>query len=1027
MKKEGLRGLNFLQVSLWVSLVIITVVWILEDGRFEAWIILIGEIAIPLTIWLKSQLVKTDVAVVENDLGLYLHWLCRHLGEKHRIRDFIPPNVCRTADDSEIQALNSILNRQGSFLITGVAGVGKSALLQWLAFQAAKLNLDSGELHQSPILLRLQDWAKGQTLKSFLKQQWIDASDPPETIRQYNCVLFLDGLDEIDSGDNRKFRQLRRFLNKLPSSVKIVASSREPSCNWLNIDFEVVEVKSDLTNEQIRRFAHCYLEEVDAEAFLFLLAVDTYSFSSKDRSRLADRYTSGKDIEFLMRTVGEGESHDQSYYPNLFEPFTKNAFQLTQLIQYYQHCIRHGSLPLNLGSVTEHILRAMWQREQHRCAKSWISFDEVSIILAEYAYDQLSYYPYAPGFSTIGILNAIYHGKRQYRFRRGNKFSKSLKIASNLLFLPIAIMVGFTRALMTALWRRFYSFTVKNGFSFLESSLYKLMKRQRRLEKTIRHHRVAKLYQPLLNILIGTSILQIVVDSEQDSDKETLLSFSDTRFQEYFVAKAFLENNYPLFAPRRYSTGWQRVHSRWDRIFIALSGLGQDKTTFISELAGIQRDANNRFHYDATHSSDLYLATKCILTLQPNSLEDSFLYALTTSIVTIMLDIKSAGEKRTVDYAKALYFLGNGLDPLDMVTAIEALSPYQHYQEQIQHIVVLFAKNERFREAVVTSLISQLKEQSTTINNSDTGKFIIIALGEIGDPRAVPALKQTLSALRSNHHNLFSPILVALVQLGDVEARENFLEYLAASEQAANLKERWKYIKYLDMAIIPELVKLLYRDARLCMYFAWSVPQLGQRASETLKKELEQTQAVTNSSQDTASLPVIQATLIETLGEIGGDCVSEAIATFLKIENSNFITCQASLIAVAKNPTKFKAEVLFPLLLSNEPTIRSLTAGALGRIGDEQAIRPLSRLLEDDSLVHRQSEFGTAESVSEFAADALRHINTSMSRAIAFNWYKRRLADNFQQHSREVAHAKLGMLKLGTGEAHEVLAAWEHE
>lgn len=869
---------------------------------------------------------------------------------------------------------------------------------------------------------------------------------------------------------------------------------------------------------------------------------------------ISERYFNGKDLKLLIKIITETQgrhTHKWGYLKNIYQPFINTPFQIAILFQHYNEYIHRGVLPLNLGRVTDDIVRAICYREQSRRSSHWISYPALTSLLSEFAYS-INSYSYESDCQTgegRHLLQAAYELNSAFdriKYNQQSRLKKSLSIGSKLFSVPIGIFF-FLLIIPLKLIGNFISRNIIQRFRPFRPIANKLYTYDRsQIEKS--RQKAIQQAQPILESLESAGLLQIIKEPEVYTNKPLkCVHFSQKVYLDYFTAHAFLGSHPPpIFAKRRYQTGWRRMSGYWDRVFIALSGLIGDPEALISELASIHKntkeyrdkygiDESDEDHekeeyvYNKGEPNDLYLAAKCIISLGGNTIEPAFRNKLAACLVTTMHNIRSAGEQRSVDYARAIYFIEYSGKPSDMTATIAALQPYDFHQEAIREVVVLYGKERHYQKAIVDSLLDELtlrlKDENDDSANRKTAQSIIRTLGQIGHPSALQPLQRLLSKVNTSDKTLYGPLLVALARLGDQQAEAKFLKFLVTGD-GREIRDRfqaWQDAADLNIAVVPKLIDLLYRHNNPSKGFIRTISMFGRPATPILIQHLEYSK---NKPSSDPIVPYVQATLIEALAklgdvralaviqtfldgpdtihntyalcslinslaeEIGNNSVFVSIRTFLseldlvsdsaaielfhyslsEIDNdqiqklvnkqsagssyssqemaifiqalmetndrfvreairtyldridlvsnsvalNNFIydlsfinderispllqtyykditspACEAAINAVGLFPEYFDAMSLIPLLSSKSPIVRSLTAGTLGKLGDERAARPLARLLDDYAKIPRQYGFGNAELVREFAKEALLAINTPDSRALLAMTYGR--------------------------------------
>jgi len=770
--------------------------WIANDGGFEAWIFLTAEIILPILLWIQSRRESNyDLAELQEKSRQYLTSLQEQLVRDPGIRNFVPLHIKKHPDYHQIKTIKDAYDQLESFVIIGKAGTGKTTLLRWLALQAIDKSLESNGLLQTPVWLNLSEWADTETLETFIRRRWINIDKPLDAIIQQNSIVFLDGLDELGAKSQKKIKQLNNWVQ---SPLRVVSTCRTGHLASFNLNLQVIELASELTDLQICRFAHNYLED-DAEQFLALIMLDTsecyeifgengfildqaylnklqelldthfdledlktlcFSLgvdfnnlrgegkSSKARELvlllkrddrlfeldkkistlrphielfnfpqlqnpkelpeklqdISDRYLNGKDLKLLIKIITETQgryTQEWEYLKNIYQPFINTPFQIAILFQHYNEYIHKGVLPLNLGRVSDEIVRAICNREQSRRSSNWVSYTALTSLLSEFAYS-INSYSYESDCKTgegrrlLYTAYALNSAFDRIKYNQQSKLKKTLSIGSRLFSVPIGILFVLL-IIPLKLIGNFIFRNIIQRFRLFRPIANKIYTYNRSQRGKSRQKAIQKA-QPILESLESAGLLQIIEEPETYTNKPLkCVHFSHKVYLDYFTAHKFLGSDPPpIFATRRYQTGWRRMSGYWDRVFIALSGLVGDPEAFISELASIHKntkefrdkygiDESNEDHkkeeyvYNKDEPNDLYLAAKCIISLGENTIEPAFRNKLAACLVTTMHNIRSAGEQRSVDYARAIYFIEYSGETSAMTATIAALQPYDFH------------------------------------------------------------------------------------------------------------------------------------------------------------------------------------------------------------------------------------------------------------------------------------------------------------------------------------------------------------
>lgn len=856
-----------------------------------------------------------------------------------------------------------------------------------------------------------------------------------EDAEQFLALIMLDTPECYETGDN-DFIPDQVYLNRLHELLDAQFDQEElrTLCFNLGVDFDSLrgEGKTSKARELILvlnrngRLSEL-MSEVSTAKPLVLLPDYTQPKNSKELPEklqaISDRYLDGKDLRLLIKIITETQERNTdrwTHLDNIYQPFTKTPFQIATLFQYYQKQIDRGELPLNLGRVTDTITRAIWSREQERRTSTWISYEALTTILSQFAYSRIggSYesdcqtqegWPLAQAAYT---LNSSFD---QAQYNQRNRYKKALVVGSKWLFLPIWFPI-FVLVILLKLIGDFVFYRVIYKFKLFwpvanKLSDYQHHKREKSEQATLRQA------QPLLRIFESAGLLRIVEEIwPYVGTPSKCVHFTDTCYLDYFAAHAFMGSRpEPIFTEGsfgRYQAGWRRMMNYWDRIFIALSGLVENPKELVSELASIRKDSTKGiYEYDNSKPSDYYLAAKCILSLGPRCFETAFLGKLTDCLVKTMQDVQNAGEERSVDCAEVLYFLADTSTIPAMISTIEELK-INTYRFAIAKTIARFGKD------AIPTLLSKLDP-----TQRETYPSLVRAIGRIGDSRTQEDLIKALRAIEPSDTWLYAPTLTALVRVGNREATNELMDYVSKNVHKSNVLQlkNWLYDADLDADIIPYFVNILrdQTNEHVSKFIEMMVFAFGTKASPTLIDLLN------NLAQEPPEQPYALTAVIEALSNLGE---KRALGIIRKLLDAweNEMVCLSAIEAVGRlNDQKATGKLIALTSYSKAGSeyavwIRASSAEALGQIGSPKAIRALELLLND----HNPVFVGEKKEVCAFAADALRAINTTESRALALAWYKNRLYST-PPNSREASHAYLGLVNIATDEARAIINQWE--
>lgn len=137
-------------------------------------------------------------------------------------------------------------------IISGTGGIGKSMMMRHLLLTAISTYESTGKL---PILISLKNYSSDCDLRAFIYQsvKAIDYSVIPDQVYDLlengNCIILLDGLDEILSSLRDKFEtELEHLTIRYPENMFVISS--RPTTQFLSYKrFTVFEI-DEFTKEQ---------------------------------------------------------------------------------------------------------------------------------------------------------------------------------------------------------------------------------------------------------------------------------------------------------------------------------------------------------------------------------------------------------------------------------------------------------------------------------------------------------------------------------------------------------------------------------------------------------------------------------------------------------------------------------------------------------------------------------------------------------------------------------------------------------
>jgi hypothetical protein len=162
-------------------------------------------------------------------------------------------------DDFDIQILRS----EKPKVVIDTAGMGKSTLFKYIFLSCIKQD------YKIPFLIELRKIGTNQTIEEFIRESIsnkkvaFSIEDVNEMLLSGNCVILLDGLDELDS------TMIPRIIDNINSMIgdntnnRILLSTRKIDILNLSDEFEIFKIKTLERNESISLLIRYGLGEVD--------------------------------------------------------------------------------------------------------------------------------------------------------------------------------------------------------------------------------------------------------------------------------------------------------------------------------------------------------------------------------------------------------------------------------------------------------------------------------------------------------------------------------------------------------------------------------------------------------------------------------------------------------------------------------------------------------------------------------------------------------------------------------------------
>ncbi|MEW6433608.1 MAG: HEAT repeat domain-containing protein [Myxococcota bacterium] len=225
-------------------------------------------------------------------------------------------------------------------------------------------------------------------------------------------------------------------------------------------------------------------------------------------------------------------------------------------------------------------------------------------------------------------------------------------------------------------------------------------------------------------------------------------------------------------------------------------------------------------------------------------------------------------------------------------------------------------------------------------------KEIAVALGSIGDAKAVPALLKLLKVKGDNY-----TVIASIEALGALQAKEAVapLSELAADDAIETFITK-KAIMALgdigDPAAVPVVVKAMFKERRGVSFYmesSFALYQFGQPAADALLPVVEGKDkalfewAEKNNIKDVA----LYAKATQVLGDLHDMRAEKALIGFLNFKSEfddiKLIMRMRAADALGRMRSKEAAKVLAPMLLEEEANARHEYVWAIARIGGKEA------------------------------------------------------------------------------------------
>jgi len=300
----------------------------------------------------------------------------------------------------------------------------------------------------------------------------------------------------------------------------------------------------------------------------------------------------------------------------------------------------------------------------------------------------------------------------------------------------------------------------------------------------------------------------------------------------------------------------------------------------------------------------------------------------------------------------SIIYLTKGIEPLSLAMKYSSLN------KKIRANVHYFAGKTGDKRFVIPLIVSIANE------TGDVKKEGIVALGKLGDPKAIPAL--CIALLEDKNNSIRATAAEALGQIGDPKVadalRKALLEdkirnvRLKSAEaldkigwEPKSSKEKVFYslaknkkqeIVKMGKEVVPVLIEIL-NDSNA---------EIRQDSAEILGnlKLAEATEPLSKALLEDTSFSVRKKTVV-ALGKIGDPKAIPALCiALLEDKNSSIRATAAEALGQIGDPKV--ADALSKALLEDKiKNVRLKSAEALGKIGSKKAIQPLNKRLNSET------------------------------------------------------------------------------
>lgn len=326
-----------------------------------------------------------------------------------------------------------------------------------------------------------------------------------------------------------------------------------------------------------------------------------------------------------------------------------------------------------------------------------------------------------------------------------------------------------------------------------------------------------------------------------------------------------------------------------------------------------------------------------------------------------------SGTKNTKEKVKAV----EDLRAHHMSDAMVPMLEKRLEEEKKPDVKAVIARvlGEAKKPSSIDALVNSIEPAASDSDAKTMNKEIAVALGNIGDPKAAPALIKLLKT-KDNY-----TVIAAIEALGDMKSKEAFdpLYTLATDDSIAPFITKKAIIALGDLGdprAVPGLVRAMFKERAGISFYgesSFALYQLGKPAADLLvpvvdgkDKELLDW-ASKNNIKDIALL----AKGVQVLGDLHDRRAEKTIVGYLNFKSEfddiKLIMRMRAADALGRMRSKEGVKPLAALLDEEEPNARKEYVWSLARIGGKEAV---SKLVETagkgDWLAREESIRGVA-------------------------------------------------------------------